>query len=257
MSNAIKQSAAWWCFVPGKMTPEAFVRTVADIGYAAVELVPLEYWQLVKDYGLAIASHNGHASLTEGLNRRENHAAIAQEIRSNLQLAVRWGIPNLICFSGIRNGLDDRRGIDNAAEGLAMVVHQAEEAGVNLVLEMLNSKVDHPDYHCDHTSWGLEVIKRVNSPRVKLLYDIYHMQIMEGDIIRTIQSVHPYIAHHHTAGNPGRHDLDETQEINYPAIFKAIAETGYRDYIGHEFIPKGDPQAALLSAFDLTEHALR
>ena len=257
MNNSIKQSAAWWCFVPEKMTPQAFVRAAAETGYTAVELVPVEYWQLVKDHGLEIASYNAHASLTKGLNRRENHAVIANEIYSNLELAVKWKIPNLICFSGNRNRLDDQTGIENTIAGLEMVAHRAEEAGVTLVLEMLNSKVDHPDYHCDHTSWGLEVVKLVNSPRVKLLYDVYHMQIMEGDIIRTILEVHPFIGHYHTAGNPGRNDLDDEQEINYPAVLKTIAETGYQGYIGHEFVPKGEPVQALRRAFELTEEAFR
>jgi hydroxypyruvate isomerase len=256
MNNKIKQSAAWWCFVPEKMTPQVFVRAVAEIGYSAVELVPFEYWQLVKDHGLVIASANAHSSLTQGLNRRENHASIGNEIVTNLESAIKWGIPNLICFSGSREELDDVHGIANTVDGLSLVARQAEEAGVCLVLEMLNSKVDHPDYHCDHSSWGLEVVKRINSPRVKLLYDVYHMQIMEGDIIRTINEAYPAIGHYHTAGNPGRNDLDDEQEINYPAILKTIAETGYDGYIGHEFVPKGDPSAALRSAFEMTEKAI-
>ncbi len=158
-------------------------------------------------------------------------------------------IPNLLCFSGNRNGLDDEVGAEITAAGLARIAPAAEEAGVTLVLELLNSKVDHPDYQADHTAWGVQVCRAVGSPRVKLLYDIYHMQIMEGDIIRTIQAVHPFIGLYHTAGNPGRNDLDDEQELNYAAILRAIRATGYTGYISHEFIPKGDPAAALRTTF--------
>jgi len=247
----IKQSISWWCFARGDLTPEKLVRAAADIGYDAVELVGQEHWQLAKDHGLTIASIGGHHSLTDGLNRRENHDRIEKEIRANLEQAAQWGIPNLICFSGNRNGLDDRTGAEITAEGLRRVAKAAEEAGVNLVVELLNSKVDHKDYQCDHTAWGVQVCEMVGSPRVKLLYDIYHMQIMEGDIIRTIRDHHAYFGHYHTAGNPGRNDMDDTQELNYPPILRAILATGYEGYVGHEFVPKGDPVAALKAAFDL------
>ena len=247
----IRQSIAWWCFVRGEMTPERLVRSAAEIGYDAVELVGQEHWQLVKDHGLAIASSNGHHSIEEGLNRREHHARIERELRANIELAATWDIPNLICFSGSRAGLPDVEGIAITAEGLRRVAPIAEAAGVTLVLELLNSKVDHPDYQCDHTAWGLEVCRLVDSPRVKLLYDIYHMQIMEGDIIRTIRDHHAAFGHYHTAGNPGRHDLDESQELQYRPIMQAIQQTGYTGYVGQEFIPQGDPIAALKAAWDL------
>lgn len=247
----VKQSASWWCFVRPNFAPEAFVRTVAEIGYDAVELVGEEHWQLVKDHGLTIASTGGHQSLTDGLNRRENHDRIEREILANLKLAQKWAIPNLICFSGNRNGLDDWSGAIITAEGLRRVAQAAEDAGVNLVVELLNSKVDHRDYQCDRTLWGVAVCEMVGSPRVKLLYDIYHMQIMEGDVIRTIRDHSGYFGHYHTAGNPGRNDMDDSQELWYPPIMRAIAETGYDGYVGHEFIPKGDPAAALKAAFDL------
>ncbi|MBZ0299504.1 MAG: TIM barrel protein [Anaerolineae bacterium] len=254
MSN-LKQSAAWWCFVPAVMTPEAFVQAAADIGYNAVELVPQEYWPLVKEHGLSIASVGGHGPLTDGLNKRENRDRITREIEANLKLAVEWGIPNLIVFSGNRNGLDDEAGAAITAENLRLVAKQAEDAGVTLVLELLNSKVDHPDYQCDHTPWGVTVCQMVDSPAVKLLYDIYHMQIMEGDIIRTIQQQYPYFGHYHTAGNPGRQDLDDQQELYCPPIFRAIEATGYAGYVGHEFTPKGDPAAALRAAFTLAANS--
>ena len=252
----IRQSAAWWCFVPDIMTPEAFVRAAADIGYDAVELVPPEYWPLVKQHGLKIASHGGHRPLEDGLNKRENRDRLTREIEANLKLAVEWEIPNLIVFSGNRSGLDDATGAEVTAENLRGVARQAADAGITLVLELLNSKVDHPDYQCDRTSWGVKVCQMVDVPQVKLLYDIYHMQIMEGDVIRTIQQQHPWFGHYHTAGNPGRSDLDETQELYYPPIFQAIAATGYTGYIGHEFTPKADPAAALKAAFDLTAASL-
>lgn len=248
---AYRQSVSWWCFVPNLMSPEEFVRAAADLGLDAVELLPAEHWRLARDHGLAIASIDGHASILEGLNRREHHARITSELQARIRLAAEWGIANLICFSGSRAGLDDGEGIAATAEGLASVAPLAEDAGVTLVLELLNSKVDHPDYHADHTHWAVEVCRLVGSPAVRILYDIYHMQIMEGDIIRTIGAVHPWIGHYHTAGNPGRHELDADQELNYPAIFRAIAATGYSDYIGHEFVPTGNPVAALRAAVEL------
>jgi hydroxypyruvate isomerase len=249
--SALKQSVSWWCFVPEALTPRAFLRTAADAGYEAVELVPQDYWPLVREHGLSIASINGHGSIADGLNRCQNHQRIEREIGAKLALAEQWGIPNLICFSGNRGGLDDATGAEIAAEGLRRVAPAAEDAGVTLVLELLNSKVDHPDYQCDHTPWGINVCTMVGSPNVKLLYDIYHMQVMEGDIIRTIQTCHPFFGHYHTAGNPGRNEIDETQELCYPAIMRAILATGYEGYVGQEFVPRGDPVAALRTAFNL------
>ncbi len=244
----IKHSAAWWCYVRGDMTPERFVRTAAEIGYDAVEIVDPLYWQLVKDHGLTIASVVGHKTLVDGLNKRENHARIAAELHENIATAAKWGIPNLVVFSGNRNGLSDDAGAEITAEGLRLAARAAEDAGITLVLELLNSKVDHKDYQCDRTDWGVRVVQMVDSPRVKLLYDIYHMQIMEGDIIRTIRDSHAHFGHYHTAGNPGRHEIDETQELNYPAIVRAIAATGYDGYLGQEFVPTGDPVVALRDA---------
>ena len=248
----IKQSATGWSFIQGDLTPEGFIRGAAEVGLAAVELVDQQYWPLVKEVGLNIATFAGHSSLTDGLNKRENHDRIEDELLANIELAAANDIPGLITFSGNRyEGLSDEEGIDIIAEGLSRVTKAAEEKGINLCLELLNSKVNHPDYQCDSTAWGVEVCQRVNSPRAKLLYDIYHMQIMEGDIIRTLQDNIEYIGHFHTAGNPGRHDLDEEQEINYPPIMKAIADTGYTLYVGHEFIPKGDPIEGLRAAAQL------
>src|SRR5579871_1708469 len=222
----IKQSLAWWCF--GRSTsPETLIAEAAKIGYAGVEMCPQELWGKVRDGGLKIVTMGGHQSLSDGLNKRENHDRIEREINANLELAVKWEIPALIVFSGNRNGLADDAGVEITAEGLKRVSKAAEDAGVTLVLELLNSKVDHPDYQCDHTSWGVAVCQAVNSPRVKLLYDIYHMQIMEGDVISCIRGNISHFGHFHTAGVPGRKDLDENQELYYPAIMRAIAETGY------------------------------
>ncbi|MBZ0289807.1 MAG: TIM barrel protein, partial [Anaerolineae bacterium] len=179
----IRQSISWWCFVKGDFTADKLLRAAVDIGYEAVELVDQKYWQQVVDAGLSIASINGHASIPDGLNKRENRDRIAHEIREKLMLAAQWGIPNLICFSGNRiPGVDDQTGAEITAENLRHVAKLAEDAGVTLVLELLNSKVDHPDYQADHSARGLQVVKWVDSPRVRLLYDIYHMQIMEGDV---------------------------------------------------------------------------
>ncbi len=247
----IHQSAAWWCFVPDKMTPEAFVRTCADSGYEAIDLVDQAYWPLVRDHGLKIAAAKGHQSIADGLNRREHWPGIEQELRASIEQAAQNDIPNLIVFSGNRYGLDDKAGAEIAAENLCHIAQTAEDAGVTLILELLNSKVDHPGYQCDRTEWGVQVCQMVGSQRVKLLYDIYHMQIMEGDIIRTIQQYHPYFGHYHTAGNPGRHEIDKSQELNYPPIMRAILATGYEGYVAQEFIPLGDPAASLKVAFDL------
>jgi len=249
----IKHSAAWWCYVRGEMTPERFVRTAAEIGYDAVEIVDPAYWQLVKDHGLTIASVVGHKTLADGLNKRENHTRIAAELHENIAAAAKWGIPNLIVFSGNRNGLGDDEGAAITAEGLRLASHAAEDAGITLVLELLNSKVDHKDYQCDHTDWGVRVIQMVDSPRVKLLYDIYHMQIMEGDLLHTIRDNHQYIAHYHTGGVPGRHEIDATQEVNWPAVCRGIVETGFTGYVAHEFVPTRDPIASLREAVALCD----
>jgi hydroxypyruvate isomerase len=246
--SQMRVSAAWWCYVRDGMDGDTFIRTVADLGYHGVELAPRDAWPRIKDAGLAIAAVSGHASLTDGLNRKENHDRIEREINEHLALAQQWGIPVLLCFSGNRNGLDDEQGAENTAEGLRRVAKAAEDAGVTLALELLNSKVDHLDYQCDRTDWGLKVCQMVGSPRVNLLYDIYHMQIMEGDLIRTIQGHHDQFAHYHIAGNPGRHEPNDSQELNYPAIYRAIHATGYTGYLGMEFISTRDPVDGLRAA---------
>ena len=246
----IKQSISWWSFAQGDMTIQRMMRLAADIGYESIELVEQEHWQFIKDHGLTIASLKGQSSIEEGFNRREHHDHLEREVRANIALAAQWGIPNVIVFSGNRDGLDDKTGAEITAQGLKRLARTAQDEGVTLILELLNSKVDHPDYQADKTIWGVQVCQMVDSPAVKLLYDIYHMQVMEGDIIRTIREHHAYFGHYHTAGNPGRQELDERQELQYKPIIQAIAATGYKGYLGHEFIPTGDPEVALRQAFE-------
>ncbi|HEX8551385.1 MAG TPA: TIM barrel protein [Abditibacteriaceae bacterium] len=245
---AFKQSVSYW---PLSQAGEANFKKVFDLGITGVEMPPPSEYKKLRDLGFTIATINGHKSLEDGLNKRENHDRIADEIMENLEVAEKFGIPNLICFSGNRNGISDLEGAINTIEGLSMVAEEAEEAGVNLILELLNSRVDHPGYQCDHTEWGVQVVTAVNSPRVKLLYDIYHMQIMEGDLIRIIRENIEHIAHFHTAGNPGRKDLHVDNEINYPAIARAIQDTGFDGWLGHEYGPTGDAVESLRHAYEL------
>jgi len=255
----IKQSICYPIFQSKGMSLDELFAAAAEIGYPAVEL-----WQrgddveevaaLAAKHKLVVASMSGHLSLPDGLNKRANHDRIEQELKVSIDLAARLKIPGLICFSGNRQPhMGEVEAIDAVADGLKRVAAHAEKKGVNLNLELLNSKVDHPGYQCDRTAWGTAVCEKVGSPRVKLLYDIYHMQIMEGDVIRTIRDNIRWIGHFHTAGVPGRRDFDETQELNYVGICKAIAESGYDLYLGHEFSPKGDPVEALRRAFAICD----
>ncbi len=246
----LKASFTWWSFAGRGVADGELIRAAASMGYDGIELAEESLWPAIADAGLAIASHRGHGTIEAGLNRVENHDRIEREVLANIELAQRWGHPVLICFSGNRDGLADEAGIENSAIGLSRVSRAAEDAGVTLVLELLNSKVDHPGYQCDRTAWGLDVIAKVASPRVKLLYDVYHMQVMEGDIIRTIEAHHDAFAHYHVAGNPGRHDPDNTQELWYPAIYEAIARTGFGGFVGMEFVPSLPPFASLRSALE-------
>jgi hydroxypyruvate isomerase len=253
----INQSLCYPILASTGLSLDEMFRIVAEIGFAAVEL-----WfrdegfeqvvALAQEQNLVIASMCGHHALADGLNKRSNHDRIARELEDSIDIAAEHGIPGLICFSGNRQPYQTEiEAIEAVADGLRRVAPYAERKGVNLNMELLNSKVDHPGYQCDHTAWGVAVCERVNSPRVKLLYDIYHMQIMEGDVIRTIRENIKWIGHFHTAGNPGRNDMDDTQELNYAGICSAIAATDYDLYVGHEFVPKGDPAEALKQAFGL------
>lgn len=248
---APKASFTWWSFENRGAATETLLRESAAMGYDGVELADVELWPQIAAAGLAIASHRGHGWLEDGLNTPANHDRIEREIRENLALAEQWGCPVLICFSGNRHGASDEEGVAVTAEGLARVAPDAENAGVTLALELLNSHVDHPGYQCDRTAWGVRVIEQVNSPAVKLLYDVYHMQIMEGDVIRNIRDNFAAIGHYHTGGVPGRNEIDESQELYYPAIMRAIADLGYTGFVGQEFIPKREP------ALDSLEQGVR
>src|SRR5262249_21665265 len=195
----------------------------------------------------------GGADIARGLNRTENHARILKQLTAGIEFAAAEGVPNVICMSGNRKGMGDEEGLKNCAAALKKVVGLAEEKKVTLCMEGLNSKVDHRDYMYDKTAWGVELCKKVGSNRFKLLYDIYHMQIMEGDVIRTIRQYKDYIAHYHTGGNPGRHEIDETQELNYPAVIKAILDTGYKGFLGQEYIPAREPLASLAQGFRICD----
>jgi hydroxypyruvate isomerase len=255
----INQSFCYPMFVGDGMSLDDVLSRAVDIGYPATEL-----WfrddsfpalaEQIRGHGLRIASICGHHTLAVGLNDPAEHDRIEQEIRDSIDVAATYDIPGLICFSGNRrDGQSDEEAVEVAAAGLRRVAPYAEEHGVNLNIELLNSKVDHAGYLADNTAWGVAVCEAVDSPRVKLLYDIYHMQIMEGDVIRTVRDNIKWIGHFHTAGNPGRNDMDDTQELNYRGICAAIAETGYDLYLGHEFRPKSDPLAALATAFELCD----
>lgn len=247
----MKQSNVWWCYANTGMDVPAFLQASAEAGYEGVELVPPEFYQAVHDLGLTIVTANGHSPIEDGLNRRENADTILKQLTENIQVAAQWQIRSLVCFSGNRRDMDDALGAEIAAETLSKIAPVAEDAGVLLLLETLNSKVDHPDYMGDSAQWCVDVCKSVGSPAVKVLYDIYHMQVMEGDIISTINAHHQIIGHYHTAGCPGRHEIDETQEINYPPIVRAIQETGYDGFLGQEFIPLNDPITSMKQAYDL------
>ena len=244
--STFKQAVARWAF--GSMPLEDF-KKIHAMGITGVEMPPASEYQAFRDLGFTVVTIGGHGPLEAGFSHRENHAKAHDEICASLEVAKKFEIPNLIVFSGNRNGISEEEGAANCIEGLSAIAKDAENAGVTLVLELLNSKVDHADYQCDHTSWGAKVVAGVGSPRVKLLYDIYHMQIMEGDLIRTIRANIDHIGHFHTAGNPGRNDLDENQEIFYPPIARAINELGFSGWIGHEFSPKKEPLEALREAY--------
>jgi hydroxypyruvate isomerase len=247
----IKQAACRWCY--GKIPIEDFARECGRLGLKAVDLARPAEWPVLKKYGLLPTMAGGGTSIPDGFNRKENHAGIETRFRAAVDTAVEGGAPSIIVFSGNRKGMSDEEGMENCAIGLKKVMPLAEDKGLLVCMELLNSKVDHADYMCDHTKWGVELARRVGSPRFKLLYDIYHMQIMEGDVIRTLRENAQYIGHLHTGGNPGRNEIDETQELNYKAIALAVVEMGFTGYFAHEFVPKRDPLASLAEAAALCD----
>jgi hydroxypyruvate isomerase len=250
----VKQSACLWCYEQRQVSLEDLCRAGAEMGLSAIDLLKPDQWETARRHGLKCSvGMVGAGTIPEGLNSRANHERIIKALEENIPLAAKAGVPSVIVFFGNRRGMGDAEGIANSVACLNGAKGIAERHGVNIVIELLNSKVDHKDYIGDRTSYGAEIVRQVNSPRVKLLYDIYHMQIMEGDVIRTIRDNHQFIAHYHTGGNPGRNEIDETQELYYPAICRAIVETGFDGYLAHEFIPKRDPLRSLREAVALCD----
>jgi hydroxypyruvate isomerase len=250
--NRIHQSVCRWCY---KDTPlEQLCAYAAQIGLKGVDLLQPEEYEIPHRYGIiATMGYAGGGTIPDALNRLEHHDAIEAAFRTNIPLAAKAGVPNVITFSGNRRGMADDEGARNTIVGLNRVKKIAEDNGVTICMELLNSKVNHPDYMCDHTAWGVHVVQEVNSPNVKLLYDIYHMQIMEGDLIATIRENIAWLGHFHTGGVPGRHELDNTQEVQWDGVMRAIADAGFKGYVAHEFLPVRDPFTSLRAAADLCD----
>ena len=248
----LKQSASRWCYrnIP---LPDLCKALVA-MGVPAIDLLEPVDWPIVRDHGLVCSmGYGGGGTIADGLNNRANHDRIVGNLIEAMPKAVALGVPNLITFFGNRQGRSDREAIDNCVTALNRLKGAAEQHGITVCVELLNSKVNHADYHGDRTPFGVEIVSAVNSPRIKLLYDIYHMQIMEGDVIRTIRTHHQHIAHYHTGGVPGRNELDDTQELQWATICRAIVETGFKGFLAHEFVPRRDPLTSLREAVALCD----
>ncbi|MCR9016570.1 hydroxypyruvate isomerase family protein [Aquiflexum gelatinilyticum] len=248
LKGNVNHAVCHWPFNP--MTIEELCIEIKKIGFNAIDLIGPNNWHILQKHGVVCSMCNGaDMGIVKGWNDPKNHEQLIKGYEEIIPLVAKAGYKNLIAFSGNRNGMDDETGLKNSAEGLKKIMATAEKHNVMIIMELLNSKVDHADYMCDKSAWGIELCKRVGSSNLKLLYDIYHMQIMEGDIIRTIKRDHQYFGHYHTAGNPGRNEIDETQEIYYPPIVKAILDTGYKGYFCQEFVPKkADKMASLAEA---------
>jgi hydroxypyruvate isomerase len=245
LKGNINHSVCKWCY--RDVSLEDLCEFSKKIGITSIDLIGPEEWRVAKKYGLICAMANGAGKgIQEGFNDPKLHSELIESYKEVIPLVANAGLENLICFSGNRNGMDDEQGLENCVKGLQPLMKLAESKKVMICMELLNSKVNHKDYMCDYTPWGVELVKRVGSERFKLLYDIYHMQIMEGDIIRTIQDNHQYIAHYHTGGVPGRAEIDDTQELYYPAIMRAIVETGFNGFVAQEFVPKKEDALASL-----------
>lgn len=250
VGGRLKQSVCRWCY--NKIPLDEFAKAVSEMGLKGIDLLtdPND-WPTAKKYGLIPTMVTGAGNIPDACNRKDLHDKLFKDFEENIARAAANGVPNVITFSGNRKGMSDGEGLENTVTILNRAKSIAEKHGVTICLEYLNSKVDHKDYMFDHIGWGVEAIKRVNSPRVKILYDIYHAQIMDGDIIRTIRANIQHIAHFHTGGNPGRNELDDTQELNWRTIAKAIADLGFQGYVAHEFVPKRDPLKSLREAAEL------
>lgn len=247
-AGRLKQSVARWCYA--KIPIEDLCRASADLGITGMDLVAPNDWPVLRKYGITPSMVQGAGTFTEGWNNKALHDKLEEQARTSITRAADAKVPNVITLFGARRGMSDQEGIDNCITGLNRVKKFAEDHGVTLCIELLNSKVDHKDYQGDHTSFGVAVVKAVDSPRVKLLYDAYHMQIMEGDLIRTIRDNIQHIAHFHCAGVPGRHEIDDTQEVNWSAVAKAIADLNFPGYIAQEFTPTRDPLTSLKQAVE-------
>jgi hydroxypyruvate isomerase len=245
LKGNINHSVSRWCF--DTLDLETLCVEAKKMGIIGVDLVGPEAWPTLKKHNLVSTMCNGaELNLVDGFNDLQFHEKLIQRYTEMIPKVAEAGYKNLICFSGNRRGKTDEEGWTNCVIGLHKLIPLAEKHNVILVMELLNSRIDHKDYQCDRTAWGVELAKRINSPNFKLLYDIYHMQIDEGDVIRTIKNNIQYIAHFHTAGVPGRNEIDGTQELNYPAIMKAIAATGFKGFVGQEFVPKNPDKLASL-----------
>jgi hydroxypyruvate isomerase len=248
----IRQSVSRWCYE--KIPLDELCEKGAAMGLKAIDLLNEDEWDVPRRYGLVCSmGYGGGGEIRSAMNRVENHAKIEEAFRMSIPRAAKLGVANVITFSGNRGRMSDEEGAKNTIAGLNRVKKIAEDHGVTICMELLNSKVDHKDYMCDHTAWGVRVTEAVNSPRVKLLYDIYHMQIMEGDLIRTITENIEWIGHFHTGGVPGRHELDNTQEVNRAGVMHAIVATNYAGYLAHEFLPTRDPLRSLQEAVELCD----
>lgn len=246
LKGRINHSVCRWCY--DKIPLDALCQAASGMGLQSVELLEVTDFPTLKKYGLTCAMVSGvPGGIPRGLNRVEHHDKIVAFMEVTLPAVAAFGAPNVICFSGNRAGQDDEQGLENCARGLQRIVPLAEKHKVTICMELLNSKVDHHDYQCDHSQWGVELCKRVGSDRFKLLYDIYHMQIMEGDICATIKANHQYFAHYHTGGVPGRHEIDGTQELHYPRVMEAIVATGFKGFVAQEFIPRSPDALASLA----------
>jgi hydroxypyruvate isomerase len=252
VNGNVKQSICRWCY--GKIPLEKLAAEAKKMGYQSIELIGPEEYKTVKSFGLTCGMMRCATGIVNGLNRKENHDKIVDALQADIEFAAVEKLPNVLCMAGNRvKGMTDEEALDNCALGLKRVLKLAEEKKITVCMEGLNTKVDHKGYVYDRTKWGVDLCKKLGSDRFKLLYDIYHMQIMEGDVIRTIRDNRDFIAHFHTGGNPGRNEIDETQELNYPAIVKAILEKGYNGFLGQEFIPKRDPFQSLAQGFRICD----
>jgi len=247
LKGRINHSVCRWCY--SKIPLDELCKAAKEMGIKSIDLTNPDEWPVLRKYGLTSALPQGAGKgIPDGFNNPKFHDELVASYEAIFPKLKEAGLSTVICFSGNRRGMSNEEGLENCAVGLKRLMPSAEKHGITMIMELLNSKVDHKDYMCDHTAWGVELCKRVGSDNFKLLYDIYHMQIMEGDIIRTIREHSKYIGHYHTGGNPGRNEIDETQELNYPAIMKAIVDTGFKGYVAQEFIPKRDPLTSLKEA---------